>query len=443
MATTQEYINQLKIDKQNLVSKLNEMGVEANNSETFTSLVPKISTIVTSPVLQNKSINITENGTQNIEADEGYDGLSIVNVTTNVPSSGETPEKGIVINEWNSSGYPTKINVLGIDTIPYYYFYCYYLGSVTVNGYKHQGSWSRLTDVILANSVKILQSCAFQNCINLTNINLNNVNHISSSCFNNCTNLSQISNLSNVVKIGSSNHKSSTDGTAFKDCKNLGFISLPSDCQIQGASNFAGCTNLNMNNLPAWEEIPNYTFQNCENLALTNLPNTLTSIGQYAFQNCSSLALTNLPDSVTELGQASFLGCSNITIKKIPDLVTEIAQYTFMNCSSITQISMNNVEEISAGTNTSPFANTGLKAVWIGSAISGDRLSRYAFRNANSLEKMFINLPRAIVEGFNYYQYAFMNDTTKTGIIICNDDEDFLTKEEFDAIDWSTYTEGE
>ena len=32
--------------------------------------------------------------------------------------------------------------------------------------------------------------------------------------------------------------------------------------------------------------------------------------------------------------------------------------------------------------------------------------------------------------------FAFMNNTTKTGIIICNDDTGFITKEEFDTIDW-------
>lgn len=45
------------------------------------------------PTLQDKSITITENGTQSIEADEGYDGLNSVEVITNVASSGgeETP----------------------------------------------------------------------------------------------------------------------------------------------------------------------------------------------------------------------------------------------------------------------------------------------------------------------------------------------------------------
>ena len=92
MATTQDYINQLKVDKQNLVSMLNNMGVEATDNETFTSLTPKVGKIVTDPILQDKTVEITENGITNIVADEGYNGLNNVEVTTNVEKTGVTNE---------------------------------------------------------------------------------------------------------------------------------------------------------------------------------------------------------------------------------------------------------------------------------------------------------------------------------------------------------------
>lgn len=43
---------------------------------------------IPAPNLQNKSVTITENGTQTITADSGYDGLNEVEVTTNVSGGG-------------------------------------------------------------------------------------------------------------------------------------------------------------------------------------------------------------------------------------------------------------------------------------------------------------------------------------------------------------------
>ena len=45
MATIQEQINQLKVDKQTLVDNLVAKGVEATSDETFTTLVPKVKDI--------------------------------------------------------------------------------------------------------------------------------------------------------------------------------------------------------------------------------------------------------------------------------------------------------------------------------------------------------------------------------------------------------------
>jgi hypothetical protein len=63
------------------------------------------------------------------------------------------------------------------------------------------------------------------------------------------------------------------------------------------------------------------------------------------------------------------------------------------------------------------------------------------FYNCTNLQKIFINLPRATVETFFGYKTFFTANSNTTVSIICNDDADFITQEEFDAIDWSTYTE--
>lgn len=67
--------------------------------------------------LQSKSITITSNGTQNITADEGYDGLSDVSVTTNVPisSSSEIPYKVENVNFMDYDG--TVLHSYTLDEI--------------------------------------------------------------------------------------------------------------------------------------------------------------------------------------------------------------------------------------------------------------------------------------------------------------------------------------
>ena len=54
MPSTSDYINQLKKDKENLVSNLVSKGVEANEEETFTSLVPKVLDVKTSEDLTDE-----------------------------------------------------------------------------------------------------------------------------------------------------------------------------------------------------------------------------------------------------------------------------------------------------------------------------------------------------------------------------------------------------
>lgn len=59
MATISEYLNQLLTDKTNLVNNLISKGVTADNSETFTSLVPKILDISTG--IDTSDANATSN----------------------------------------------------------------------------------------------------------------------------------------------------------------------------------------------------------------------------------------------------------------------------------------------------------------------------------------------------------------------------------------------
>ena len=183
--------------------------------------------------------------------------------------------------------------------------------------------------------------------------------------------------------------------------------------------------------------LADYTFRNNSNLVNINLPDSLTTMGDSCFQNCSKLELSTLPSNLTgTIGSYAFRGCNKITFDKLPNNVTILGTQCFRECSNIKKMSMPSITFISGSTSqTGSFYNCSkLKQVWIGSAITNSGLDRYSFESCNALEKIYINLPRATVEGFSKYQYAFMNNTSKTGIIVCNDDAGFITEQEFDAL---------
>ena len=101
------------------------------------------------------------------------------------------------------------------------------------------------------------------------------------------------------------------------------------------------------------------------------------------------------------------------------------------------KISFSNVTQITGSTTSNSTFNqcTNLTKLWIGSAIT--TMGRYSlYINTNyPLTHVYIDLPRATVETLPNYNYAFMNNASKQDIIICNDDDDFISKEEFDTID--------
>ena len=258
--------------------------------------------------------------------------------------------------------------------------------------YSSKGN--NIKSVVFANDsiCNTIKSFVFQNCVNLTEINLPmSITTIGSSVFYGCSNLKSITIPENVTSI---------ESLAFFNCSSLRSITIPEKVINIGSSAFSGCVSIteinfnaiNCNDFAAGDAIFSSVGVNTDGVnvkigsSVTKIPahlfycpdNTLSKkivhiefaensiceiIGEYAFCGCVGLTSITLPNSVTTIERSSFTSCSNLetiilsnnlsiiydstfsyceslALITIPDHVTSIHDFVFNNCSSLTSITL-------------------------------------------------------------------------------------------------------
>lgn len=168
--------------------------------------------------------------------------------------------------------------------------------------------------------------------------------------------------------------------------KLVGFTRIP-QYMFYGAPDLIS---LDLTACPNLTEIGPYAFSGCTNLELNALPAGLTKIDNYAFRDCKKLQIDILPAGLTQIGGSAFTGCTGLVNLEIP-------------CALI-------------GTGTKPFSGcTGLRKVWIRSAcetITAAAANNAPFTNCSTALELYAEATAAPAGWGAYYNRVGNNGTS-------------------------------
>lgn len=165
-----------------------------------------------------------------------------------------------------------------------------------------------ITKVIVDKDVKSLCYSAFNNCVYLTDaeINSNALETLPDYCFAGCKKLTAVSLPGQITKIGS---------YAFEGCSVLAAVTLPDAVSACGTGVFDCCNALKTVTLPAeLTAVSSEMFSGCTALKSITMSEGLQEIGSRAFYDCTSLTSVTIPDSVNDVAQDAFLGAACVSV---------------------------------------------------------------------------------------------------------------------------------
>ena len=126
------------------------------------------------------------------------------------------------------------------------------------------------------------------------------------------------------------------NSSAFMNCCNITNILIPNSVKIIGDCTFSFCSSLTDIVLPDSIVCINaLAFYECHSLTSITMSNNITYIGDYAFSYCNSLAGIIIPDDVNRIGNAAFSGFSSLTSVIIPESVQYLGDNVFQDCDNL------------------------------------------------------------------------------------------------------------
>ena len=185
----------------------------------------------------------------------------------------------------------------------------------------------KLKSIELPEGCALIESWAFDSCVNLIRCVLPSMREIYDGAFCYCSKLNSINLHDSLTYVGDAVFF----GTAFQYplYNKWGFFYMPSTFKGEYV-------------VPdGIVEICGSAFEKCTGLTSVVFPKTLWNISDFAFADCTNLSKVEfLHDSIQGFGEGCFASCSSLQSIKIPEGVCDISYKMFERCTSLQFVSL-------------------------------------------------------------------------------------------------------
>ena len=223
-----------------------------------------------------------------------------------------------------------------------------------IGAYAFDGS--KMVNVTIPNTVKVLEAFAFNDCSEIQKISIpNELTFMEGNPFTGCTKLVNIS-----LDPKHPTMRTTSDGALYSK-RNKMLICYPCSKKENRFSVMAGTVTIGKNAFydcslleslslpPTVKEIDDGAFMGCSHLISITLPESLLSIGELAFAGCASLREISLPTQISRVEKSTFFNCESLANVTFPENITDICDNAFFGCKALQEIHLPvNVHSIGA-----------------------------------------------------------------------------------------------